>query len=58
MVTGTESSSHIKGNFRQNFRRASFLIAPAEWSGDAGIRTKTELLAAIREFFKDNPAWE
>jgi hypothetical protein len=30
----------------------------SEWSGVDGIRTRTELLVAIREFFQQNPAWE
>jgi hypothetical protein len=29
-----------------------------ERSGEVGIRTKESLLAALIEFFKDNPAWE
>ena len=54
------SFAHV--NAAQEISRAAFcgktrLIA-TEWSGVAGIRTRPELLAAIREFFKDNPAWE
>jgi hypothetical protein len=29
-----------------------------KWSGVEGIRTEASLLAALKDFFKDNPTWE